>query len=64
MNTKMYHLVMSSKPFASPHPFIYKSSSENISESNEKSDTVTIVMSLSRTSNMASRIINKHFKIL
>jgi len=37
--------------------------SEDILEPAEKSDTVVLVMPFSRTGNMASRIINKHFKI-
>ena len=38
--------------------------SEDILESAEKSDPVALVMPFSRTGNMTSRIINKHFKIL
>ena len=40
-----------------------KNRSEDILESAENSDTVALVMPFSRTGNMASRIINKHFKI-
>ena len=41
-----------------------KKRSEDILESAEKGDTVALIMPFSRTGNMASRIINKHFKIL
>ena len=36
---------------------------KNVLESSEKCGTVTLVIPVSRTGNMASRILNTHFKM-